>query len=181
MQDAYREADPRWMTLRDAIAHIQSVEKCDSVAAQVLLKLRVRRRAVPTKWAHPWGLKDTPDPDILSRSQLSLGDIGLAPGYRRLRRLLVLRAAILESFPSVSGQGNATSIQTNTPLAKIPGFAFAEVWSLVPGSATPEEWTSLVKAIEHIRMVPHCDQIEALRQLKNEIKDGMLPAKWATI
>jgi hypothetical protein len=38
---------------------------------------------------------------------------------------------------------------------------------------------TLVEAIEHIRMSEACDSPEALRQLKNEIGDGMTPIRWA--
>jgi hypothetical protein len=38
---------------------------------------------------------------------------------------------------------------------------------------------SLVEAVEHIRIVEGCDSIEALRQLKTEIGDGMVQIRWA--
>lgn len=60
----------RWMTLLEALEHIRSVEKCDSVAAQVHLKNGIGQRLIPVKWADSKGLKDKPDVDILRRSQL---------------------------------------------------------------------------------------------------------------
>jgi hypothetical protein len=37
---------------------------------------------------------------------------------------------------------------------------------------------SLVEAAEHIRIAEDCDSMEALRQLKKEIGDGMVPVQW---
>ena len=37
---------------------------------------------------------------------------------------------------------------------------------------------TLVEAIEHIRISEACNSLEALRQLKNEIGDGMIPIRW---
>ena len=37
---------------------------------------------------------------------------------------------------------------------------------------------SLVEAIEHIRISQRCDSIEALRQLKREVNDGMVQVQW---
>jgi hypothetical protein len=36
----------------------------------------------------------------------------------------------------------------------------------------------LVEAIEHIRMSQRCDLVQALRQLKREMRDGMVRAQW---
>jgi hypothetical protein len=37
----------------------------------------------------------------------------------------------------------------------------------------------VVEAVEHIRILCHCTSVEALRQLKSEIGDGMVPVKWS--
>jgi hypothetical protein len=37
---------------------------------------------------------------------------------------------------------------------------------------------SLVEAVEHIRMSQRCNSVEALRQLKGEIGDGMVRVQW---
>jgi hypothetical protein len=41
------------------------------------------------------------------------------------------------------------------------------------------EWITLVDAEEHIEALQKCDSIEALRQLKEEIGDGIVAVKWA--
>jgi hypothetical protein len=37
-----------------------------------------------------------------------------------------------------------------------------------------QQWMSLVEASEHIRVSQRCDSVEALRQLKREIRDGLV-------
>ena len=49
------------MTLVEALAHIQSVEKCHSVAAQVHLKREIGDGVIPVKWADSKGPKDKPN------------------------------------------------------------------------------------------------------------------------
>ena len=60
------------MTLLAALEHIQSMEKCDSVAAQVHLKHGIGHRLIPVKWADSEGPNDKPDVSKLQRSQLVL-------------------------------------------------------------------------------------------------------------
>ena len=97
----------RWMTLVEALAHIQSVENCDRIVAQVHLKRGIGRRVIPAKWADASGPRDMPDVTKLRRSQLVLSGSGLAPCDLSLRSLLVLRQAVYGIWPPTTGKGPA--------------------------------------------------------------------------
>ena len=150
---------PRWMSLIEAIKHIESGLSVSSVSAQVALKKKIGCGEFPVKWADALGPADTPNIEKLALSQLVLSTPGLAPDGVSLRPLLVLRSAVLAAWPQ---GGDAIDTVPETPQLE---------------QAAP--WMSLVEAVEHIRIVQGCDSIEALRQLKSEIGDGMVQIRWA--
>jgi hypothetical protein len=155
----------RWMTLIEALTHIQTVENCDRVVAQVHLKRGIGRRVIPAKWADSSGPKDKPDVAKLRRSQLVLSGHGLAPSGLSLRPLLVLRDGVHSIWPIATGKGRVES-GVRSELAQ---------WE---EEEEHEQWMSLVEATDHIQIAQHCDSIEALSQLKRELRDGMVEVKW---
>ena len=158
------------MTLVEALEHIQSVEKCDSVAAQVHLKHEIGHGVIPVKWADSKGPNDKPDVSQLQRCQLVLSGTGLAPSGLSLRSLLLFR-------PKVHATWSRTTSEAVTP----PEANSNARWEPAQLEAQEkyEQWMSLVEAIGHIRMSQHCNSVEALRQLKREMGDGMVRAQWA--
>jgi hypothetical protein len=157
------------MTLVEALAHIQLVENCDPVVAQVHLKRGIGRSVIPAKWADSSRPKDKPDVTELRRSQLVLSGPGLAPFDLSLRSLLVLRQAVHAMWPPTTSKGPAPQVVVSTARHHLAQWAAEE---------EHEQWMSLVEAIEHIRIAQHCDSIEALSQLKRELRDGMVQAEW---
>ncbi len=157
------------MTVLEALEHIKSVEKCDCVAAQVLLKRGIGHRVIPVKWADSEGPNDKPDVRKLQHSQLVLSVPGFAPSDVSLRPLLVLRPAVHATWPRKTIEGAAA------PEANSNERRDSAEWK---AETKYEKWMSLVEAIEHIRMSEHCDSLEALRQLKKEIGDGMVRVQW---
>jgi hypothetical protein len=156
------------MTLVEAVAHIQSAEKCSSLSAQVQLKRKIGEDVAPVKWADSHGPCDIPNVADLARSQLVLSGPGLAPGIGSLRSLLVLRSAVRATWPQTSQK--AIAPESAQSLKGGPtGRAVKE----------DKEWMTLVEAIDHIRMIQDCDSMEALRQLKGEVGDGMIRIGWA--
>jgi hypothetical protein len=163
--------DPaRWMTLLEALEHIQSSEKCDPVAAQVDLKHEIGHRVIPVKWADSEGPDDKPDVSELQRSQLVLSGPGLALSGQSLRPLLVFRPSVHATWPRTISKVTTSPEEANSNGARDPAQRKAE--------EKYEQWMSLVEAIERIRMSPRCDSIEALRQLKREVNDGMVQVQW---
>jgi hypothetical protein len=159
--------DPRWMSLLEALRHIESVlnvssisATVSSVSAQVALKRKIGRDELTVKWADARGPRDIPDIQKLALSQLVLSTPGLAPDGMSLRPLLVLRAAVLAAWPL---EGNETDLIHESSQV---------------GSFQAVQWMSLVEAAEQIRIEEDCESIEALRQLKKEIGDGMVPVQW---
>ena len=159
----------RWIILLEALDQIQSAEKCGPVAAQVYLKQGIGRGALPVKWADPSGPNDLPDANELRRSQLVLLSPGLAPCSKSPlpRPLLVLRAAVQAAWPRT--KAGVASFPEATPSVKAPRGKSEQKY---------EQWISLVEAIEHIRMSQDCNQVEALRQLKLEVRDGFVRVRW---
>jgi hypothetical protein len=157
------------MTLLEALEHIQSVKKCDSLVAQVHLKQGIGEKLIPLKWADSEGPDDKPDIGTLQRSQIVLSGPGLAPCGRslRLRSLLVLRSAVHAMWSKTTSEGAARP-EVNPRYNSVREKA-AEKY---------QQWMSLVEAIEHIRMSQHCDSVEALGQLKREIRDGLVRLQW---
>ena len=158
------------MTLLEALEHIQSSEKGDSVAAQVDLKHEIGHRVIPVKWADSEGPNDKPDVSKLQRSQLVLSGPGLAPSGLSLRPLLVFRSAVHATWPRTTSKVTAPPEEANSNGARDSAQRKAE--------EKYEQWMSLVEAIEHIRMSQRCNSIEALRQLKREVNDGMVQVQW---
>jgi hypothetical protein len=84
-----------WVSLSDALKHIQAVEVCDAVVAEVLLKSRIGNGLVPVKWGDTKGRAGPPDVEYLARTQFVLSVPGFALNKSGcLRPLLVLRSAI---------------------------------------------------------------------------------------
>jgi hypothetical protein len=159
----------RWMTLVEALEHIQSVEECDSVAAQKLLKHEIGHLAIPVKWADSKPPNDKPDVSKLQRSQLVLSGPGLALSGLSLRPLLVLRSAVRATWPRTTSEAAAP------PEANSSARRNSAQWQ---AEEKYEQWMSLVEAVEHIRVSQSCNSVEALRQLKDEIGDGMVRVQW---
>jgi hypothetical protein len=159
--------DPRWMSLLEALRHIESVlnvssisANVSSVSAQVALKKKIGRDELPVKWADARGPRDIPGIQKLALSQLVLSTPGLAPDGMSLRPLLVLRSAVLAAWPL--GRNETDLVHESSQV----------------GACQAAQWMSLVEATDHIRIEEDCDSIEALRQLKKEIGDGMVPVQW---
>jgi hypothetical protein len=159
----------RWITLIRALTHIQSVQNCDRLVAQVHLKRGIGQRVIPAKWADSSGPNDKPDVIKLRRSQLVLSGPGLAPSGSSLRSLLVLREAIHAVWPLTTGKGPAPPEADSSLRSHLAQWEAEEQY---------KQWMSLVEAIEHIRMSQHCNSVEALRQLKRETRDGMVRVHW---
>ena len=157
------------MTLVEALEHVQSVEECDSAAAQKLLKHEIGHLAIPVKWADSRGPNDKPNVGKLQRSQLVLSGSGLALSDLSLRVLLVLRSAVRATWPRTTGEVAAPPEANSNAVRDLAQWESEEKY---------EQWMSLVEAIEHIRMSQHCDSVEALRQLKREMRDGMVRVQW---
>lgn len=158
-----------WITLIEALTHIQSVEKCTVIIAGAQLKRCIGQRLVPVKWADSSGPNDKPDVRQLQRSQLVLSGPGLALSGSSLRSLLVLRRAVHATWPLPTSEVPAASEAVSTVSRHLAEWEARE---------EDEPWMSLVEAIDHIQIVQRCDSIEALRQLKRELQDGMVRAKW---
>jgi hypothetical protein len=160
---------PLWMSLAEALEHIQSTKKCTSACAQVQLKRKIDNGVIPVKWADSEGPTDKPNLHRLARSQFVLSGPGLASSGGSLRPLLVVRSAVLASWPPMVSNTDP-SPERNDPSER----------SSTPDAEYEEDgWMTLVEAIEHIRISHACDSLEALRQLKDEVGDGMIRVGWA--
>jgi len=159
----------RWMTLLEALEHIESVEKCDRVAAQVRLKRGIGHRVIPVKWADSEGPNDKPNVTELQRSQLVLSGPGLAPSDLSLRPLSIFRPAVHATWSRTTSEA-AGPLEANQNARNV-----SAEWKVEEKDG---QWMSLVEAAEHIQMSQHCGSVEALRQLKREIGDGMVPVQW---
>jgi hypothetical protein len=164
----------RWMTLVEALGHIQSTKQCCSVSAQVQLKNEIRRCLVPVKWADSKGPKDVPNVRVVARSQLVLSGPGLAPSGVSLRPLLVLRAAVLSIWRRPGGETIAAPNGVQAPMRGLT----EDEWEQQEEEENYDQWMNLVEAIEHIRMLYDCESVEALWELKGEIGDGMVGVRW---
>jgi hypothetical protein len=154
-------SDPRWMSLIEAVRHIEGSLGISLLLAQVLLKKKIGSAEIPVKWADAAGPKDIPNIRELARSQLVLGTPGLAPDDAlSLRPLLVLRAAVRAAW----------SEEANTSL---------KILEAPPSGSSHTAWMNLVEAVEHIQLMQTCDSVEALRQLKAEIGGGLVQIIWA--
>jgi hypothetical protein len=163
-----------WMDLIDALNHIQLTEKCTSLSAQIQLKQRIGRGEVSAKWADSEGPNDVPNNHVLARSQFVLSGPGLAPGTNSLRPLLVLRTAVLSAWPRAGHQGTK---EPDSVGIRRRDLSKRNEWE--ERDDDYDRWMSLVEAVEHIRTARDCASVEALRELKTEIGDGMIQVGWA--
>jgi hypothetical protein len=155
--------EPRWISLNDALDRVQSLEDCNALVAQVLLKYCIGEGLIPVKWDGSKGRTSRPDIGFLSRSQFVLLGSGHALRSNSLCALLVLHSAI-------------------NRWSEIAARAFEERLPSLPekgklGDAS-QRWMSLVQATERVRMLEGCDSVRALVSLKREMKDGMLEVAW---
>ena len=163
----------QWMTLVEVIERIQLTEGCSSAQAQVQLKIGISRGVIPAKWADQRNSLDTAtDLGYLPRSRLLLCEHGVALDDNRsgrYRPLLVLRAA-LDTWPRTCNERALPSERAPT-LKRDQAQAKAEKERM--------RWMTLVEGIEHIQVGMSYEWLEALRQLKNEIGDGLVRVRWA--
>ena len=147
----------RWISLVDAVKYIETALSVSSVFAQVALKKKVGTRQIPVKWSDSRGDRDLPDTRKLACSQLILRPPGFAPGTFGPRPLLLLRSAVHRACRDI-------------------GKKLATAPTAYPFHAGP--WVSLVEAVEYIQIVEGCNAIYGLRQLKDEIGDGLVAIQW---
>jgi hypothetical protein len=161
----------RWLTLNETLEHIRGVLNCMPIEAQRYLKAKIADRIIPAKWADSEGANDIPNPRHLQGTKLNLSETGLAY-YKRTdayRPLLVLRSAVVAAWQP--GKNNLN------PSKEVEGAKHG-----APSNKHEHQqmdWVTLVDAEEHIEVVQNCDSVEALRQLKEEIGDGIVAVKWA--
>jgi hypothetical protein len=161
----------RWLGLNDALKHITSTKTCTSVEAQRHLKAKIGDETIPVKWSDSAGVKDIPDPRHLRGTKFNLSGPGLAHDKHKYRPLMVLHSALLTAWQ------NKTLI-SNAELSK----EFASASPDLLGDCNDNDksqWMTLVSAEEHIEVLKNCDSVEALRQLKEEIGDGIVKVQWA--
>ena len=161
----------RWFSLIETLDHIGLTQKCTSVEAQRNLKAKIGLGIIPVKWADAEGANDSPDPRYLQGTKLRLSGAGLAhdKDSDAYRPLLALRSAVLAACQHAKGGAEPSK---EVVRAKQPA----------PNNKHENEqmeWMTLVEAEEHIEVLQKCDSFEALRQLKEEIGDGMVAMKWA--
>jgi hypothetical protein len=94
LEEATNRNDLRWMSLNEALKHIESILNAGSVSAQVALKEKIGAGEIPVKWADSEPPRDTPDIRELAVSQLILLEPGFASDGWSYRPLLVLRSAV---------------------------------------------------------------------------------------
>ena len=165
-----KDQDPvRWMTLKETVGQIQTLEHCGSVAAQRRLKATIGSGIIPVKWADSEGAKDIPDPRYLQGTKLILSGTGLAHDSHAYRPLMVLRSAFLRTWQHGKSNFNPSK---EVEIAKHDATSDKH-------ENEQAEWITLVEAEEHIEVLQDCDSVEALRQLKEEIGDGIIAVKWA--
>jgi hypothetical protein len=161
----------RWLNLNDALKHITSTSTCTSVEAQRHLKAQIGAGTVPVKWRDSAGTDDIPDPRRLRGTKFNLSGPGLAHDKHAYRPLMVLHSALLTACPN-------EILKSNVELSK----EFASAAPDLLGDWTENDeprWMTLVSAEEHIEVSQSCDSVEALRQLKEEIGDGIVKVRWA--
>ena len=164
-----------WLTLLQALEYIRDTKKCGPVEAQCQLKRATGEGTVPVKWADasgPTAELDEDDLTYLQGSQLVLRPPGFAldSGSSRLRPLSVLKAALIDAFSHGSQKTTTTSDEIEEPK-----------YDLARAKAEEKRvrWMTLVQAVEHVQLLENCDSVEALRQLKIEIGDGLVHLEWA--
>ena len=161
----------RWLNLNDALKHIALTRACTSVEAQRHLKAQIGAGTVPVKWSNSTGTDDIPDPRHLKGTKFNLSGTGLAHDKHAYRPLMVLHSALLTAWQNRAPKSNAELSE--------------EFESAAPDLLSDENendksrWMTLVSAEEHIEASQSCDSVEALRQLKEEIGDGIVKVRWA--
>jgi hypothetical protein len=161
----------RWINLNDALKYITSIQKCTSVEAQRHLKAKIGARTIPVKWSDSEGANDIPDPKYLQGTKLSLLEPGLAYDDDAYRPLMILHRALRTAWQN-------KVLKSNTELS-------AEFERAAPFFLSDKKhddkirWMTLVSAEEHIEVLQNCDSVEALRQLKEDIGDGIVKVRWA--
>jgi hypothetical protein len=95
------EEHEQWMSLVEAIEHIQIAQHCDSIEGLSQLKPELRDGMVGAEWEDSEGPNDCPDPKFLQASQLLLIGSGLAVDTVQevYRPLLVERSAVRKLWP----------------------------------------------------------------------------------
>jgi len=141
------------------------------VEAQRYLKAQIGAGTVPVKWGDSEGANDLPDPGHLQGTKFNLSGTGLAYDKNEYRPLMVLHSALQAAWQLGVIKGNAElSKDFESAAPTFPG---------VENEDDGSRWMTLVSAEEHIEVLQHCDSIEALRQLKEEIGDGVVKVRWA--
>jgi hypothetical protein len=173
----------RWLALNEALEHIRRVQNCTPIEAQRHLKAKIGDGIIPVKWADSEGANDISDTQYLQGTKLKVNLEGSAfvvsdskPGsaydefLETYRPLLVWRDAVFTTWPD----GIRTQKQKlqKEPEGQKPVAARTE------NENEQMEWMTLVNAEEHIEVLQNCDSAEALRQLKEEIGDGIIAVKW---
>jgi len=161
----------RWLNLNGALKHITSTNACTSVEAQRHLKAQIGAGTVPVKWSDSAGTDDIPDPRHLKGTKFNLSGTGLAHDKRAYRPLMVLHSALLAAWQNRGPKSNAE-------LSEELESAAPDLMSDESGN-DESRWMTLVSAEEHIEVSQNCDSVEALRQLKEEIGDGVVKVRWA--
>jgi hypothetical protein len=161
----------RWLRLNDALKHITSTTKCTSVEAQRHLKARIGAGTIPVKWGDSAGANDIPDPRYLQGTKLNRSGTGLAHDKYSYRPLMVLQSVLQTAWQN-------GVLKSSVELSK----EFESAAPILPGDENENDgsrWMTLVSAEEHIEALQNCDSVEALRQLKEEIGDGIVKVRWA--
>jgi hypothetical protein len=84
---------------------------------------------------------------------------------------MVLHSALLTAWQNKMLKGNAELSKEFESAAP----ALLGDWN----DNDESRWMTLVSAEEHIEVLQNCDSVEALRQLKEEIGDGIVRVQWA--
>jgi hypothetical protein len=163
----------RWLYLNDALKQITSTTTCTLVEAQRYLKAQIGARTVPVKWGDSDGANDLPDPEHLQGTKFNLSGTGLAYDKRKYRPLMVLHSPLQTAWQRGVLKGNVElSKDFESEAPDLPG---------VENENDGSRWMTLVSAEEHIEVMRRCDSVEALRQLKEEIGDGVAKVRWADL
>ncbi|HZC55980.1 MAG TPA: hypothetical protein VE396_08035, partial [Xanthobacteraceae bacterium] len=160
-----RREDPQeqshWFTLLEAIEYIREVEKCTAVEAETYLKDEIAEENIPVKWADADGGRPA-DVWYLQNSKFIRSGPGLAADVASYRPLFVLRRAVAATWDANGRYIGKHKRKTHPHRGQLIRLGRREL----------ELWMTLVRAIEHIQVAEKCDSAEALRQLKDEIRDG---------
>jgi hypothetical protein len=174
----------RWLTLNAALEHIRNVQNCTPIEAQRQLKVHIADGTIPVKWADSEGANDIPKPKYLQGTKLKVNLEGSSfvasdskPGsahdkfLETYRPLLVWRDAVFTTWPD--------GTRTDKQKLQKPLESQKPVAARTENENEQIKWITLVDAEEHIEVLQKCDSVEALRQLKEEIGDGIVAVKWA--